>query len=167
MFKYKIVFIFLILFASCSEDEGIITNTAYIEKNSIQKKKIVKPKPIIRVKEIKNRDLFEEFKFTKMDYDTAFAKITNDTLKVTNIFFSIGYCARKFNPSYTFRKEIIQINSNEIFDGKIEIIGQDTIRTRISCELATLMEFEYTLPLVELENITQLIFDGKEITIEN
>jgi hypothetical protein len=138
---------------------------AFNENKSIQKKKIVKPKPIIRVKEIKNRDLFEEFNFSKLDYDTAFAYITNDTLKVTNVFFSVGYCYRSFKPSYTYKDGTIKINSNEIVQGKLEIIGQDTIRTRISFELATLMEFEYTLPLFGIETPTQLFFNEKEIKL--
>ena len=82
------------------------------------------------------------------------------------MFFSIDYCDRKFNPSYTYNKEIIQINSNEIFDGEIEVIGQDTIRTRVSCELATLMEFEYMLSLSGLEKPSQLFFNGKALQID-
>lgn len=48
---------------------------------------------------------------------------------------------------------------------EIEIIGQDTIRTRVICELATLMEFEYKLPLFGIEHPTQLFFNEKEIQI--
>jgi hypothetical protein len=162
MYKYKTLFLFLIILGACTtENEKIITSSTYYEK----KEKTINPTPFIRVKELKNRDLFEEFKFTKLDYDTAFATITNDTLKVINVFFSLGYCKRTFNPSYTLNKEIIQIKSNELFDGEIEIIGQDTFRIESGCDLATLMEFEYTLHLFGIEPPSQLYFNGKEIQI--
>jgi len=124
---------------------------------------LVNSKSNISVAEIKDYNYLEKTFPMKMNFDTVFVSISNDTLKITTVFFSVGYCNRTFIPSYKHENGNTYIISPEIIEGTVQISEKDTTISIIGCELAGLMNFEYRLPLSELTNTDKLFFRDKEI----
>ena len=189
MLKFKIVFLLLVILMACTEDKEIniqkkstmelvksFNKLDYLNQYSSDRRiyngtkkhlTLLNDRSNITIKEIRNYESLEKTFPMKMNFDTVFTAVINDTLTITNVFFSVGYCNRKFIPSYKHENGNTYINSTEIIEGTVIINEKDTAISVIACELAGLMNFEYKLPISELINTDTLFFRYEEIQFCN